>query len=158
MAGADRDSTRGRLIREAAPGEEGAVLPLYRWLFDPPGSVPPGWAKEPALERLAATLAGERSALLLAEEGGEPLGFISVYLDLVSVRYGLRCWVEDLAVDPGRRSEGVGRALLDAARDWGRERGATHLELDSGIARTEAHRFYQRLAPSWTGMQYAWLL
>ena len=75
-----------------------------------------------------------------------------------SVRFGCRCWVEDLVVDPERRSEGVGKALLDAAKDWARERGATHLELDSGDARLDAHRFYEREAPSWTSRQFAWEL
>ena len=145
-------------IREARPGEEATILPLYQWLFDPPGSVPPGWDPEAARARLAQTLAGPRSALLIAEDAGRPVGFCSAYLDLLSVRYGLRCWVEDLAVDPEHRSRGTGAALLRAAMDWGRERGATHLELDSGTARTEAHRFYEREGPSWTGMQYAWVL
>ena len=29
-------------------------------------------------------------------------------------------------------------------RGWARERGATHLELDSAEARLDAHRFYER--------------
>jgi GNAT superfamily N-acetyltransferase len=66
--------------------------------------------------------------------------------------------VEDLAVDPERRSRGAGKALLDAAKEWARERGATHLELDSGTARTDAHRFYEREGPSWDGKQYSWVL
>jgi GNAT superfamily N-acetyltransferase len=147
-------------IRAADPGEEAVLLPLYQWLFDPPGSVPPGWDPDEAQKRLAATIAGEDSVLLLAEEAGRerPTGFATAYLDLLSVRFGRRCWVEDLAVDPERRSRGIGVSLLDAARSWGRERGATHLELDSGRARTEAHRFYERQSPSWSGIQYAWLL
>jgi GNAT superfamily N-acetyltransferase len=144
-------------IRAARPGEEGAIVPLYRWLFDPPGSVPPGWDPAAAEQRLARTLAGPGSVLLLAEEGG-PVGLCSAYIDLDSVRYGLRCWVEDLAVDPTRRSRGIGGALLDAAAGWAREHGATHLELDSGRARADAHRFYERRSPSWEGIQYSWWL
>ena len=30
----------------------------------------------------------------------------------------------------------MGKELLDAAKDWARERGATHLELDSAENRT----------------------
>ena len=145
-------------VREARPGEEGAVLAMYEWLFAPPGSVPPGWDPEAATPRLAAAIAGERSAVLVAETGTGLAGLCSAYVDLESVRYGKRCWVEDLAVDPERRSQGIGTALLEAARAWARERGATHLELDSGIARGDAHRFYERESPSWTGMQYAWWL
>ena len=57
-----------------------------------------------------------------------------------------------------RRATLAWRALLDAAGEWGRERGATHLELDSGDARTEAHRFYEREEPSWRSKQYTWEL
>jgi GNAT superfamily N-acetyltransferase len=147
-------------IRAADPGEEAALLRLYQWLFDPPGSVPPGWDPDRAQARLAATLADEDSVLLLAEAADRerPTGFATAYLDLLSVRFGPRCWVEDLAVDPECRSQGIGASLLDAAKSWGRERGATHLELDSGLARTEAQRFYERESPSWSGIQYAWLL
>jgi GNAT superfamily N-acetyltransferase len=145
-------------LREAAPADADAVLPLYEWLFSPPGSVPPGWDRAAGLERLRETIASPRSAVLLAADGAALVGLCSVYLDLNSVRYGLRCWVEDLAVDPARRSGGIGASLLDGARGWARSRGATHLELDSGAARSDAHRFYERERPSWTGRQYAWWL
>ena len=59
---------------------------------------------------------------------------------------------------PERRSAGIGKALLDAARDWARERGATHLELDSAETRPDAHRFYEREGPSWRSVSFAWEL
>ena len=94
----------------------------------------------------------------MAEHRGELLGLCTVYLDLNSVRFGRRAWVEDLAVSPANRSQGVGKALLDAAKDWAREQGATHLELDSGEARADAHRFYEREDPSWRSICFAWKL
>ena len=63
------------------------------------------------------------------------------------MRFGLRAWVEDLAVEPSRRSAGVGKALLDAAKAWAKMGGAAHLELDTGLARTGAQRFYERENP-----------
>jgi GNAT superfamily N-acetyltransferase len=74
------------------------------------------------------------------------------------VRFGRRCWVEDLAVDPERRSQGVGAALLAAAREWARRAGATHLELDSGLARADAHRFYEREGGARQSYTYGWEL
>jgi len=145
-------------VRPALGGEVERVLGMYEWLFEPPGSVPPGWDPEQARSALSRTIAADESVLLVAEEGPELLGFISCYLDLDSVRFGLRCWVEDLAVSPEHRSLGVGKRLLDAAKGWARKRGATHLELDSGIAREDAHRFYEREQPAWKGVQYSWLL
>lgn len=145
-------------IREARPGEESGVLGMYEWLFAPPGSVPPAWDPPSAERRLAAAIVGEGSTVFVAETDDAFGGLCTAYLDLDSVRYGQRCWVEDLAVGPEHRSQGIGAALLEAACDWALGRGATHLELDSGIARTDAHRFYERRDPSWTGMQYAWWL
>jgi GNAT superfamily N-acetyltransferase len=145
-------------VREAREEEVEWVLGMYEWLFAPPGSVPPRWDPEHAREALAEAIAGERSTVLVAEHRGELLGFATAYLELNSVRFGRRCWVEDLAVSPEHRSRGIGKALLDAAKDWARERGATHLELDSGEAREDAHRFYERERPAWKGLQYTWTL
>jgi GNAT superfamily N-acetyltransferase len=75
-----------------------------------------------------------------------------------SVRFGPRVWIEDLAVHPDHRSRGIGKALLDAAKDWARARGATHLELDSSFARQDAHRFYERERPSWSSRSFGWQL
>ena len=146
------------IVRAALPDEVERVLGMYEWLFAPPGSLPPAWDAGRAREAIAETIAGDDSTMLVAEHRGELLGFCSAYIELNSVRYGIRCWVEDLAVNPEHRSEGVGRKLLDAAKDWARERGATHLELDSGEARKEAHRFYEREDPAWRGYQYTWTL
>ena len=145
-------------IRSAQPAEAAELVPLYEWLFAPPGSRPPRWDEGVAEERLAEAMAGERSRVFVAESDGRLAGLCTAYIDLLSVRYGLRCWVEDLAVDPERRSLGIGAALLAAARDWAREQGASHLELDSGEARAEAHRFYEREGAVWPSKQFTWLL
>jgi GNAT superfamily N-acetyltransferase len=145
-------------VRSAVEGEIERVLGMYEWLFDPPGSVPPSWDSQRARQALARAVASERSTVLIAEHRGELLGFLTAYLDLDSVRFGQRCWVEDLAVEPARRSEGIGGALLDTAGEWARERGATHLELDTGLAREDAQRFYRRREPDATGHSYSWRL
>jgi GNAT superfamily N-acetyltransferase len=145
-------------VRPAVADEVERVLGMYEWLFAPPGSLPPAWDSDRARVALREAIEGEDSAVLVAERGPDLLGFATAYLDLNSVRFGRRCWVEDLAVSPGHRSRGVGKSLMEAAKAWARDRGATHLELDSGEARTDAHRFYEREEPAWRGKQYSWLL
>jgi GNAT superfamily N-acetyltransferase len=145
-------------VREAVPGEVERVLGMYEWLFAPPGSVPPRWDPERARAAIADAIADQSAAVLVAEHRGELLGLCTAYLDLNSVRFGPRCWVEDLAVSPQHRSQGVGKALLDAAKQWSRARGASHLELDSSDAREDAHRFYERERPSWRSICFAWEL
>jgi len=145
-------------VREALPGEVERVLGMYEWLFAPPGSVPPRWDADRARTAITQAIEEPESTVLVAEHRGDLLGLCTAYLDLNSVRFGPRCWVEDLAVSPDHRSRGVGKALLDAAKDWARDRGASHLELDSGDARPDAHRFYEREDPSWTSRCFAWEL
>lgn len=132
------------VIREARPGEEQLVLAMYEWLFAPPGSRPGQWDPDSARPRLRETISSPRSAILVAADDGFLIAFCTAYLEFNSVRFGQRCWVEDFAVDPEHRSQGVGTALLKAVKEWARNAGATHLELDSGLARADAHRFYER--------------
>ena len=151
-------TAEGIEIRPAAAADADAALAAYEWLFAPPGTPPPGWDPAAGRERLLETVADPQADLLLALEGSAIVGICSVYLDLRSIRYGDRCWLEDLAVDPESRSAGIGAALLAAAKDWARERGASHLELDSGEDRHDAHRFYERERPAWRSKQFSWLL
>ena len=145
-------------IRAATEADASQVAVAYHWLFAPPGVPVPGWDDDAAAAALLDLLGDERFTAYLAVDGRDLVGFCTVYLDIRSVRFGQRAWVEDLAVDPRRRSAGVGKALLDAAKGWGRERGATHLELDSAFARTAAHRFYEREQPDWDSRSFGWVL
>ena len=147
-------------IRRATDDDVPSLVAGYRWLFAPPGGEPAGWDDDRAADTLRALLRdeGERFAAFVADDGGTLAGLATVYLDILSVRYGRRAWVEDLAVSPDHRSRGIGKALLEAAMAWGRERGASHLELDSAFGRKDAHRFYEREAPSWDARSFGWVL
>jgi|ERR1035441_877403 GNAT superfamily N-acetyltransferase len=145
-------------IREATAGEEEQVLAMYEWLFAPPGSKPWQWDPDRARARLSETVASPRGTILVAEDRGALIAFCTAYLELNSVRFGQRCWVEDFAVDPERRSQGIGAALLNAVKEWARRAGATHLELDSGLARADAHRFYEREGGTRQSYTFGWEL
>jgi GNAT superfamily N-acetyltransferase len=145
-------------VRAARPGEEEAVARLYEWLFAPPGSKPDSWDDRRAEVALRQAIESHDAVVLVADDGGALVGFCTGYQDIHSVRFGYRAWVEDLAVDPRRRSEGVGKALLDAVKAWARERGATHLELNSAEPRTDAHRFYEREGAGYRSKNFGWML
>ncbi len=135
----------GAAVRAATHEDIEALISAYQWLFAPPGSTPATWDERRAAVALGQAIDSHDAAVLVAVDAPGPIvGLITGYLDIHSVRFGYRCWVEDFAVDPDRRSEGIGSALLEAMRGWARERGATHLELDSADARLDAHRFYVR--------------
>ena len=130
-------------VRSATPADEEAVLALFEELFDPPGRRPPDYTRARGAFGFRHALANPDADILLGvAEDGWIVGLASVYVDLESIRFGRRCWLEDLVVTAGRRGQGVGRRLLDAATAWARERGCTHLQLNSAAAREDAHRFY----------------
>lgn len=64
------------------------------------------------------------------------------YLDLLFS--GRTLYVDDLVTHENVRSRGYGSALLDWLKQEARANGCATLTLDSGVQRTEAHRFYFR--------------
>jgi ribosomal protein S18 acetylase RimI-like enzyme len=55
------------------------------------------------------------------------------------------CWLEDLFVEDASRGAGVGRALVEAALEAARDRGAARIELDTNETNTGAIALYERL-------------
>ena len=146
------------VVRAATHVDIDQVVAMYEWLFAPPGSRPPRWNVEHAAAALGRAVAANDAVVLVATVGDEFVGVCTAYDDMESVRFGRRVWVEDLAVHPDRRSLGIGKRLLDEAKEWARARGADHLELDSAETRGDAHRFYDREQPSWRSICYGWEL
>src|SRR5262245_45961440 len=105
-------------VRAAGEGDIPALIGAYDWLFAPPGERPATWDERRAAVGLREAIESRDSIVLVADEGGTLRGFLTGYQDLHSVRFGYRAWVEDLAVDPDRRSHGIGKRLLDAAKGW----------------------------------------
>lgn len=83
-----------------------------------------------------AVVAGEDAGFIFCTEHEGLFGFHS------SAKIG---YVEDIVVSPDARTGGVGRALMDAARERFRERGYSHFELSSVPGNEDARAFYRRL-------------
>jgi GNAT superfamily N-acetyltransferase len=146
------------VVRAARREDIDEVVSMYEWLFAPPGVRPAAWDPDHAAAALAGAIAADGAIVLVATLDDEFVGVCTAYDDIDSVRFGRRVWVEDLAVHPDRRSFGIGKLLLDEAKDWALARGATHLELDSAQTRADAHRFYEREQPSTHSMCFGWEL
>ena len=57
---------------------------------------------------------------------------------------GRKLYVDDLVTEAAGRSKGVGKALIADLERRAREAGCSVLDLDSGVHRFDAHRFYHR--------------
>jgi ribosomal protein S18 acetylase RimI-like enzyme len=84
-------------------------------------------------------LEGPSSEVLVARDESGLAGSVMVGED------GHRGWVYYLAVAPNRRRSGLGRALMAAAEDWLRERGAPKIQLMVREDNEEAAAFYRAL-------------
>ena len=83
------------------------------------------------------------SRILGAFESETMLGFTQLYPSFSSSEMR-RIWVlNDLFVDPDQRRQGVGGALLDAARDFGKTTGATYLSLETQTTNLTAQSLYE---------------
>ena len=125
-----------RIIREAALADCSAITRLNReeMGYDYP--------REKTFVKLQACLANPAHRILVAEWGGEVVGYL--HLEEYDVLYaGHMVNVLGIAVSSAWRRQGVGRALLSAGEAWARSKGAVAVRLVSGEARKGAHAFYQ---------------
>ena len=87
------------------------------------------------------------AVLLAVDEQQEPVGFA----ELSRREYAEGCdtspvaFLEGWYVVPGRRGQGVGRALVAAAEAWGRSRGCTEFASDATYDNTASAAAHQAL-------------
>ena len=128
---------RVEVVREATPEVQSALARLLPQL----NSTLP----LPDLERLQRMVADPAVTLLLARDGEEIVGTTTVIV--YTTPFWIKARLDEVVVDESARGKGVGEALVKAALDIGRERGAEVAELQSGRgpSREAAHRLYSRL-------------
>ena len=91
-----------------------------------------------------ADLADPNSAAFVAEQRGEVMGFVCVS-ERAHFTGQVDTYIGELVVAKDAEGSGLGRALVDAAEDWGRARGRTRVVVDTGAANAPARRFYAAL-------------
>jgi GNAT superfamily N-acetyltransferase len=79
--------------------------------------------------------------LAFVEDEGE-VAAVAGFRLLDNLFAGRMLYVDDLVTDERRRSKGFGKALFDDLVEHARANGCLTLELDSGVQRFDAHRFY----------------
>lgn len=81
--------------------------------------------------------------MLIAHDGSAVLG-LAVFRHYRDTFSGTKFYVDDLVTTSLRRSQGVGKLLLDWLQQEAIRCGADNFMLDSGSQRIDAHRFYHR--------------
>jgi GNAT superfamily N-acetyltransferase len=84
--------------------------------------------------------------LLVATVKGEIVGtYTLAIIEKLGKRGTPAGVVEDVAVAPSRQGQGIGRAMMEHARETCRRAGCYKLALSSNLRREDAHRFYDSL-------------
>jgi ribosomal protein S18 acetylase RimI-like enzyme len=102
-------------------------------------------------ERVRDLLAGDEITVLLTPLSGDPFGVAVLRFRPSLWSDALECYLAELYVRPERRRHGLGRALMEAAIDVARERGADYMELGTGEDDTAARALYESLGFSHRG-------
>jgi GNAT superfamily N-acetyltransferase len=128
-------------IRRAAVDDLDLVAPLfdaYRRFYRLPS--------EPELGRRFLQDRFERgeSVVFLAFADGAAAGFTQLYPSFSSGAMARIFILNDLFVAPEARRHGVGRALLEAAADFGRGAGAARLALSTEVTNATAQSLYEK--------------
>lgn len=89
----------------------------------------------------------KRSGLLVAIYEGEPVGYISLMLDIAPVT----TWITDLAVIRRLRRQGIASALVLAGQDWARQRKTYRMVMEMQPKNHPAYSLAQKLGFTFCG-------
>ncbi len=83
--------------------------------------------------------------ILVAEIGGEVVGYVAIHWVPFPMIQGCEAYVSDLLVSRSDRGAGIGRRLLETVESEARERGCSRLMLNQDRAAPSfARRFYPK--------------
>ena len=137
LARLDYNYRTGRLLSLERSGDAAELTFAFRWREAPPGETPYANYEEEGLRRGL----GRADLFLVAEVDGQLAGLLMVVLPT----YTNAGEITDLAVHRPLRRRGAGRALVDAAVRWGRERKLRALWVEPRADNAEAIEFYLAL-------------
>ena len=124
-------------IRRAAPEDATAINGLSHQLGYP-------LSQEQILQNIKAVLANNDHDAFVAEYQNKIIGWIGV-AHIIIIEMAPHCEINGLVIDEQYRGKGVGKLLIEKAKQWGKEKGNDTLRVRCNVKRKETHLFYQHL-------------
>jgi ribosomal protein S18 acetylase RimI-like enzyme len=129
-------------IRRATLEDLTRLVPLfdgYRQFYKLPSDV--GLCRE----YLKARLENDEAVVFIADRGGEGLGFTLLYPTFASLHARRIFVLYDLFVAPAARGTGLGRQLMNRARQHAEENGAASIVLSTAHSNVIGQTLYESL-------------
>lgn len=139
-------------VRRATPDDAAVISRLHSALQAYHAEAHPSFFKQPSAHTFPPTMVRDllekpSTVVFLAEMGGTEIGYL--YADTMpaqetTMTYSLeRLWIHHISVEPGFQRQGVGRALIDAAKSYARSQGIKTLALSVWAFNQAAIRFFE---------------
>lgn len=130
-----------------------ALVELLAALFSIEADFKPNVAKQVQGLRMLI-LSPETGVIKVARDAnGLAIGMVSAQLVISTAQGAPSAWVEDMIIDEQYRGVGVGKALLNDALDWAKQKGASRAQLLVDIENEPALGYYQHLGWETTQLQ-----
>ncbi|MEN6357581.1 MAG: GNAT family N-acetyltransferase [Armatimonadota bacterium] len=141
------------IIRECEPADLHALQHLYEQLMDDGTSYDELCRGFETMQKCADC------AVYVAADDGNVVGTFVLYLLPNMTHHGrMAAVLENIVVDSAYRRKGVGRAMLEYARELAVQNGCYKLSLTSNAARTGAHCFYEECGMIRHGISFRYVL
>ena len=131
------------VIRPAEPRDVGLILELIRELAEYERMADQVVATEEGLQ--AALFERQVAHAMIAEEAGEPVGFVLYFFNFSTFEGHEGLYLEDLFVRPAYRGKGYGKALFRALAAVAESRGCPRFEWSCLDWNTPSQGFYRRM-------------
>ncbi|MET0844921.1 MAG: GNAT family N-acetyltransferase [Pseudomonas sp.] len=116
------------------------LFDAYRGFYGQPSNV------QQSRDFIAERVARDESVIFFASDStGDAVGFVQLYPTFSSIDAHRTWLLSDLFTAPKARGQGVGRLLMNAARDFALSTGAKGMVLETATDNFGAQRLYESL-------------
>ena len=99
---------------------------------------------ELTLSNIKAVISYNGHDAFVAVHEDKVIGWIGV-AQAIQIESAPFCEIRGLVVDEKYRNQGIGKLLIEKAKQWGKENGNKTLRLRTNMKRKETHLFYQHI-------------
>ena len=130
-------------IQTAQPSDVASILQLLHTQLQEHDIV----LTDQALQRATQGLIEDHKLgrILTARLDGELVGVAVISFLWTLEHGGPAAWLDEVYVEPGRRGDGIGRKLVEAAMQVARDSGCIALDLEVDAGHEAAERLYERM-------------